>query len=67
MKENCSTCKHSLKKEGSYENDIQDDWVSCDIVYVETRELLDLSDFKCNYYEPREKIEKKDVENGNNN
>jgi hypothetical protein len=50
MKESCSNCEFSVKTEDSCDNEVTDDWVSCELVYVETRELFNLNGFKCVFY-----------------
>jgi hypothetical protein len=54
MKESCSNCEFSVKTKDSCDNEVAEDWVNCDLVYVETRELFDLNSFKCVFYKKRE-------------
>jgi hypothetical protein len=46
----CETCEYMSKKEYSLENDKSDDWLSCDLIYVETRNAVDLNGFYCGWY-----------------
>ena len=46
----CANCYYLINKDNLGNNEIQDEWVSCDMVYVETRGVMYLEEFGCSYF-----------------
>jgi hypothetical protein len=47
----CTNCKHYQPSLGDIQEGIEDQWLECDNLYVETRDLCDLKYFSCNRWE----------------
>ncbi len=46
----CSDCFYLTKRIWSEDNDKTDEWLNCDLFYVETRDAPTVEDFGCNHF-----------------
>lgn len=49
----CNGCKHYRPQDYDLKEDILDQWICCDEIYAETRDLVNFKKFYCSRYEAK--------------